>query len=379
MKKALIALAVLGAASGAAMAQSSVTLYGVADVGLGRANAQPLAGGAVDQKKWGAQANTIVTNGTSRIGLTGREDLGGGLWAGFRFEGPVTLGNGASATSDPTAGKPTWNREANLSLGSKDFGIVKLGRSLTPSFNGVGAWELTGQANYSVIDNTYGWGAYNDPRQDAQLDYTTPKFAGISAELAYLPKADGVLAAGYGSTPGSVGTPNKTDRWDFNIISDGTLPGLTLAFTANKNSKTANTYASKANYTFGAKYKVGTMFALAASYNRSNFAPHWNRPVWVANNLGGTDNMGFGKRYGFSLGGSAYLGAFTVTLDLTRDTKNEIGTYVQSSYNGATYSKKYTNGLLEGKYALSKRTFLYADYTRLDGTNNYALGVRHNF
>jgi predicted porin len=35
--------------------------------------------------------------------------------------------------------------------------------------------------------------------------------------------------------------------------------------------------------------------------------------------------------------------------------------------------------VLEGKYALSKRTFLYADYLRLDGDNNYGLGVRHNF
>jgi len=72
------------------------------------------------------------------------------------------------------------------------------------------------------------------------------------------------------------------------------------------------------------------------------------------------------KRRGFSLGGRANLGAFAVTLDLTRDTKNLAG-------------KKYTNGLLEGKYALSKRTFMYAAYLRHDGNNNYGLGVRHNF
>ena len=64
---------------------------------------------------------------------------------------------------------------------------------------------------------------------------------------------------------------------------------------------------------------------------------------------------------------SANLGAFAVTLDLTRDTKNDIA------------GKKYTNGVLEGKYALSKRTFIYAAYLRLDSTNNYGIGVRHNF
>ena len=73
------------------------------------------------------------------------------------------------------------------------------------------------------------------------------------------------------------------------------------------------------------------------------------------------------RRRGFSLGAGAKFGACTVTLDLTRDTKNEWGT------------KKYTNGLLEAKYALSKRTFFYADFLRLDGANNWGLGINHSF
>ena len=54
-------------------------------------------------------------------------------------------------------------------------------------------------------------------------------------------------------------------------------------------------------------------------------------------------------------------------MDLTRDTKNE--------WTG----KKYTNGVVEAKYALSKRTFVYGAFLRLDDTNNYGIGVRHNF
>jgi predicted porin len=96
------------------------------------------------------------------------------------------------------------------------------------------------------------------------------------------------------------------------------------------------------------------------SYNRANYAQAWRN-----NAYGGRV---FGKRYGWELGGSFFTGPFTVTLDLTRDTSNTL-------YAG----KKYTNGLLEGKYSLSKRTFLYADYLRLDSTNNYGIGVRHNF
>ncbi|MGH8437257.1 MAG: porin, partial [Pseudomonas sp.] len=72
MKKTLIALAVL-AASGAAMAQSSVTLYGVADVWLGSSKVE-VAG--VGQRQ--TVVDTSGVNG-SRWGLKGAEDLGGGL------------------------------------------------------------------------------------------------------------------------------------------------------------------------------------------------------------------------------------------------------------------------------------------------------------
>ena len=65
MKKSLIALAVL-AASGAAMAQSSVTLFGVVDAGVTYA------------KSSGQKANYGLTNSgsaTSRIGFRGEQPL----------------------------------------------------------------------------------------------------------------------------------------------------------------------------------------------------------------------------------------------------------------------------------------------------------------
>jgi predicted porin len=343
MKKALIALAVLGAASGAAMAQSSVTLYGVADIAIGKSQSQ-------GDRKWGAESNTNVTNTNSRIGLTGKEDLGGGMWAGFRYEGAVNLATGAAGDS---VGQ--WSREANVMVGSNSFGTVKLGRSVTPSYTGAGVWELTGWANYSVVANTFGWGAYPFPRESAQIDYRTPSFAGVSAELAYLPKADGSLMANGNGT----GVANQSDRWDLNVVYAQGPVGVAL--TANKaNKTTSNQYGNKTNWSLGGQYKFNNMFALAVSYNRANYAQAWRN--------GAYGNRVFGKRYGWELGGSFFTGPFTVTLDLTRDTSNTL-------YAG----KKYTNGLLEGKYSLSKRTFLYADYLRLDSTNNYGIGIRHNF
>jgi len=74
MKKSLVALAVL-AASGAAMAQSSVTLFGVVDagyaVGKGATNKTQLATDRI---------------GSSRLGFRGVEDLGGGMRAEFWLE-----------------------------------------------------------------------------------------------------------------------------------------------------------------------------------------------------------------------------------------------------------------------------------------------------
>ena len=103
MKKSLIALAVL-AASGVAFAQSSVTLYGVADAGIGKIE----AGGNDGSDKTEFISGSTMNNGTSRLGVRGVEDLGGGLKAGFQFETGLDLDNGAQADT------AFWARQANV-------------------------------------------------------------------------------------------------------------------------------------------------------------------------------------------------------------------------------------------------------------------------
>ena len=300
MKKSLIALAVIGF-SGAAMAQSSVTLYGVADAAVGK-----MGKGKTEMISAG-----VMNNGTSRLGVRGVEDLGGGLKAGFNFETGLSLENGNTST----AGAGFWGRAANLWLGG-NWGTFQMGRTLNPSFYGVAAWELTGTANYSVVGNTYGY--VGGARNSSEFSYKTPDFGGLTAKLGYIMKADN----------------GGNAKWDLNVIyANGPIAA---GLSANK------TKGQKVGYALGGKYNFGN-FAVAASYSDNHKA-----------------------RRGFSIGGTAAFGAASVTLDLTRDTKNLAG-------------KKYTNGLLEGKYALSKRTFMYAAYLRHDGNNNYGLGVRHNF
>ncbi|MFM2108008.1 MAG: hypothetical protein RLZZ513_1076, partial [Pseudomonadota bacterium] len=80
MKKLTIALAIAGAMTGAAQAQSSVEIYGIADVGFVRETGNVGGGVAAGNKiTSGAQSGT-------RLGFKGKEDLGGGLNAFFVLE-----------------------------------------------------------------------------------------------------------------------------------------------------------------------------------------------------------------------------------------------------------------------------------------------------
>lgn len=106
------------------------------------------------------------------------------------------------------------------------------------------------------------------------------------------------------------------------------------------------------------------MFTLAASYNDA-------RNHEVADDEGNV--LGVNRRSGFTIGGLVKFDNVSVALDVARDTKH------QNAYDSTVKYKKYTNAVVEAKYALSKRTFLYADYLRLDSTNNYGVGLRHNF
>ena len=130
MKKSLIALAVL-AASGAAMAQSSVTLFGVVDA------TYAYGSGSTSNK---SQLTTSGYNG-SRLGFRGVEDLGGGMSASFWLEAGVNIDNGSGAATSTNnqgasgstgGGGLTFNRRSTVSLNG-GFGEVRLGRDYTPN------------------------------------------------------------------------------------------------------------------------------------------------------------------------------------------------------------------------------------------------------
>lgn len=90
MKKTLLAAALLAGFAGVAQAETSVTLYGIIDTGIGY---NKISGAG---KNNGSRVGMIngVQNG-SRWGLRGTEDLGDGLQAVFQLESGFDSGNGS--------------------------------------------------------------------------------------------------------------------------------------------------------------------------------------------------------------------------------------------------------------------------------------------
>lgn len=181
MKKSLIALAALTAFAGAASAQSSVTLFGIVDVNVR----------TVDNDQVGTRT-TLSQDGiaSSRLGVRGVEDLGGGLRAGFWLEGAINPDTG-------TPGGQTWQRRSTVSL-MGGFGEIRLGRDYTPSFwnhtvfdpfgtNGVGS-----QTNMQTVA---GSPATTLVRANNTIGYFLPAMGGLYGQVQ--------MAFDEGATPGN--------------------------------------------------------------------------------------------------------------------------------------------------------------------------------
>jgi len=128
MKKSLLALAILSSFTGVAMAQSSVTIYGVVDTGLVWENAGSGKSFRIDS---GNQSG-------SRVGFKGTEDLGGGLKANFVLEAGFQNDTGAQATAGVL-----FNRQSYVSLAG-DFGEVKMGRIQTMVYSNAAVFDPFG-------------------------------------------------------------------------------------------------------------------------------------------------------------------------------------------------------------------------------------------
>jgi general bacterial porin, GBP family len=173
MKKSLIVFSVLGAISGYAQAQSSVTLYGIADGGLLYVNNQ---GG---HSAWQA---TSGNQQSSRWGLRVTEDLGGGLSAVAQVENGFSIMNGTALQNGREFG-----RQAYVGLSSNKFGTISLGRQYNPM------QDLFSPLTISVSTNMTAYGGHpldndntgNTYRTNNSVKFTSAVYAGFQAEAMY--------------------------------------------------------------------------------------------------------------------------------------------------------------------------------------------------
>ncbi len=195
MKKSLIALAVL-AASGTAMAQSSVTMFGIVDVGVTHVSATQSATGL-------SQSG----NSSSRLGFRGVEDLGGGLKAGFWLEGAVKPDDGTGAGGGNAGPGFAFMRRSTVSM-MGNFGEVRLGRELTAGYVRTSSYDPFGQVGLAAVQGLA------TARVSNGISYHTPGNLGGFGAMAHYGFGEQTsnslgryvgLNAGYNNGPLSVG------------------------------------------------------------------------------------------------------------------------------------------------------------------------------
>ncbi len=247
MKKlpVLLGVAALACTTGAALAQSAVTVFGVADVSY----QMNTASGAGSQ-------NLLTTDGntSSRFGFRGTEDLGGGLKASFHFEGAVALTTGAGGStnvnnSGANSSTGLFGRRSTVSLAGS-WGELRAGRDYVPTFN-----------NLTTAMHPFGT---NGVGNAGQLFY--PVAAGgttvrtnvrASNSIAYL------LPAGAGGFNGHFMVANGQNGTTGATADNGNYLGGRLGYAAGPLAlayATGTTKYNTGNYTqsnFGINYKFG--------------------------------------------------------------------------------------------------------------------------
>ena len=370
----LVAGAVLALVSTtSALAQSSVTLYGIVDAAVTYTTKQ------VGGSRTGVDAGQLAT---SRWGMRGTEDLGGGLKANFTLEGTLindtgagglgfggnTTVAGAAVGNAGGASNSMFDRQATVGV-SGGFGAITLGRQNTVLVDAIGLAEPTSFAQagnnpnvaYSLLNSgaLYSTFGTNDGgaafRQNNSIRYATPVMSGFG----------GALMHGFGEQAGSSSANTYSGISGF--FSNG-ASGVSLGY-AKLSNRTDNSKLTM--FGGGAKYAVTSGLTLRATYAQ-NKVDTTNRKIAVA---------GVGVDF-------LVMPALTLT-----------GAYYNVKRSGDAEGKaNHFVGL--AKYALSKRTSVYTILTHVkagstaaadvglssglvsagnDRANRFAVGVLHAF
>ncbi|WP_175839130.1 porin [Burkholderia anthina] len=343
-KRHLLCAGILSTIVTASHAQSSVTLYGVIDEGVMFQN----------NNEGGKRVFLDSLSGIfgSRWGMTGTEDLGGGLKAIFTLESGINVNSGAFGQ-----GGTAFGRQAFVGLSSDSLGSLTLGRQYDMIFYfplPVTAASMIGgpaATHPGDLDN----GA-NTVRVNNAIRYMSPNFHGFKFGGEYsVGGVAGNITANSGYSLGTsyeYGPLKVAAAFEYfknptsatagsGFFTDNASGASPVALSLNKGYKSAQAYQTAivaANYTIGA-------LTLGASYSNVQYGQ------LGPDLLGGTarfNNFDIGAQYKFSpyfFAGIAY------------DYLNGRGVTTAS---GTTVGGQHYNQIaLTADYFLSKRTDIY--------------------
>jgi predicted porin len=340
MKKTLIALAAV-AATGAAFAQSSVTISGRIDLGHANLKTTNTTGGVTTSTVKGAQlSGDEQGRTTSRLTFSGVEDLGGGLKASFNYETRLSPDSTAASGMDRTR-----NMFLNLSGG---FGGVTIGTYLNSvdTLRGISAATYSAPGGDFLADH----GGLSGRSTNA-LGYRSPSFGGL------------VISAGV--TNQDATTANNAGLVTTQAKSAGNL------FAATYNLGPVSVHGVVANGK-GTGVAAGITTTtkqftngLSLSYDLGMAKPYFALETGKTTPSTAVANTN-SKYSAWELGSTFPMGAFTpyVIYGNGKIKGNTVGV--------ATASNKTSAFQVGSTYALSKRTYVYGAVGQQKNTQNLA-------
>lgn len=366
MKKTSLLLGLL-AASGAmsAHAESSVTLYGIADDSL-----QYINNVGVAQNTGAAKRPVMYQNESrfgmysggysgSRWGLRGVEDLGGGTTSFFTLENGFSIATGAFSSSGVEFSRQAFVGIGNNSYGSLSFGrqyeaITDLVQAYGPisygNFSGTYAGDISNYDNYARINNS--------------VKYRSPTIGGLSGEVLY----------GLGGVAGSLNTDSTLSAGLKYVVGPW---GIAAAYLRMDNSNsTANTWNGSGASNFNSSVTAG--FAGARRVQIVDVASRYELgALSLGLNYGYTHYTPsavslFRRALTYQTGGANALYKFTPAFAVGGGYSYTMG----QSVDGSASRPHYQQVTLSSTYSLSKTTMLYttAAYQHASGNTLDAFG-----
>ena len=411
MKKSLFAIAAVTAFAGAAQAQSSVTVYGLMDVGYIGGNSR-VSSSAITTN--GGNTKTTVNQfgqgaeSTSRLGFKGTEALGNGLSAFFTAEFEL-FPNDQDLSGNTSAGLK--NRQSFVGLQKTGLGKAAVGTQYTPVFTS-GAATSPGQFNNVIGDIIYAGApavtvkgfdnagtnsASMTNRTSNTLTVASDKFSGFGVNAMYTLNNQNVS-----QTSSTAGGNTNANGWGLGADFTYNKFYVTAAYQALKQLTTATnngnptlttsvpwTSAQPANAIPGAAVTGNAMnvndnqFIAGATYDFGILKAY---AQYVSRKATSTQSSNYYvKRSGEQIGVRSFI---TPTIEAWASAG--LGRYTTMGANQPTANMNAWQ--LGTNYLLSKRTNLYAIYgqqltsTAASGTTSgssgasqYAIGVRHTF